>query len=280
MAGLTDIPGVEIHGKGQKDFVLPVGHIDSQGKVHDTIILREMTGVEDDMFGNDELPFGERVSAVLSACTVKLGDITDQEIIRQAISDDLKMGLPVTEQDRVAALIYLRRTTLGDTYRFSRTCPRAGCKTEARNRTLDLRSLEIKKVAEPTKRRVKVKLPSSKQEAVIKVLTAKGAIEIGRLRFTDKDLKSAALLVRLESLNGKPITDMRAGLDLIKALPQADRNFMRQVTQAMEASVDTDVEVVCSNPICGGTWKFPLDVGQGFFLDLDGEVNTQTLTWL
>jgi len=278
MPSLQDIPGVEIFGKGQKDFELPVGYVDGAGKVHRNVILREMTGVEDDMLGNDDLPIGERVSNVLCACIQKLGDVSDKELIRQAVSDELKLGLPITEQDRIAAMIFLRRTSLGDTYRFSRNCPRCG--ERANNREVDLRTLKITGVTDPTKRRVQVTLPSSKRKAVVKVLTAKGSIEIGRLRPSMKDIKSLALLVRLESLDDKSIPDIRIGLDLIKHLPQADRNYLRQVQNAMEASVDTDVEVKCKNPVCGNAWTFPLDVGQGFFLDLDGEVATQTLTWL
>lgn len=278
MPSLQDIPGVEVFGKGQKDFELPVGYVDGAGKTHRHIIMREMTGVEDDMLGTDDLPIGERVSNVLSSCILKLGDVTDKDTIKQAIGDDLKLGLPLTEQDRIAAMIYLRRTSLGDTYRFSRNCPRCG--ERANNRELDLRTLKITPVADPTKRRVQVTLPSSKRKAVVKVLTAKGSIEIGRLRPSMKDIKSLALLVRLESLDDKPIGDIRVGLDVIKNLPQADRNLLRQVQNAMEASVDTDIEVKCKNVVCGNVWTFPLDVGQGFFLDLDGEVATQTLTWL
>ena len=278
MPSIQDIPGVEVFGKGVKDFELPVGYVDPAGKVHRHVVIREMTGVEDDMLGNDDLPIGERVSNVLSSCIQKLGDVTDQQTIRQAITDDLNAGLPLTEQDRIAAMIYLRRTSLGDIYRFTRNCPRCG--EAARNREVDLRTLTITPSVDPTKRRVKITLPSSGREAVVKVLTAVGSIEIGRLRPAMKDIKSLALLVRLESLDGKSIPDIRMGLDLIKRLPQADRNYLRQVQFAMEAQVETDIDVKCKNPICGNAWQFPLDVGQGFFLDLDGEVDTQTLTWL
>ena len=119
MAGLADIPGVEIHGKGAREFTLPVGYVDIAGKVHDTIVLHEMTGVEDDMLGNDDLSIGERVSNVLSSCIDKLGDLEDKEMIRRAVSDDLEgKGYPITEQDRIAAMIFLRRVTIGDLYKF------------------------------------------------------------------------------------------------------------------------------------------------------------------
>lgn len=278
MSGVTDIPGVTLFGKGTKDFVLPVGYVDGAGKLHDTIVLREMTGAEDDMMGNEELPIGDRATEVLAACTVKLGDVTDKNIIRKAIADELDLGLPLTEQDRLAALVFLRRTSLGDLYKFERRCPRCG--TNASNRTTDLRSLRIDKCKNPDRRRVALKLPNSGKEVVIRVLTAKSATAIGRLRPSQKDLKSLAIAARIESLDGVKFNDPNAALSQMKSLPVADRNRIRQTYMAMEAFVETDIEVECRNPVCLTTWSFSLDVGQSFFLDLDGKVEESDLKWL
>lgn len=278
MPGISDVPGVEIHGKGQVLFQLPVGYIDPMGKVHRHIVLREMRGNEDDMLGNSDLPIGERCSAVLAACTEKLGEITDKETIKDAISDSLKAGLPLTEQDRIAAMIFLRRVSVGDSYKFERDCPRCGKKAE--NREVDLRTLKIDTAPNPERRRVKVDLPRSGKTAVVKVLTAKGALEIGRLRPDQKDLKSLAIVVRVESLDGKPVGDAYAALNQIKDLPLDDRNMIRKVYNAMETFVETDIEVECRNPICRYKWQFPLDVGQGFFLDLEDTVSAKGLNWL
>jgi hypothetical protein len=278
MSGLTDIPGVEIHGKGVRDFTLPVGYVDLEGKVHDQIILKEMTGAEDDMMGNEDLPVGDRVSSVLCACTEKLGDIADKPLLKKIIMDDLDGGLAITEQDRLAAMIFLRRLSIGDILKFERRCPRCGQMAE--NRKTDLRELKIEKSPHPERRRVKVKLPKSGKECIIKVMTAKSSVAIGRLRPTQKDLKSLALLAHIETLDGKTLDNPKAGLDAVKALPQKDRNFIRQVYNAMEAFVETDIEVDCRNPVCGTTWEFTLDVGQGFFLDLEEKVSAEDLNWL
>jgi hypothetical protein len=278
MPGVTDIPGIEVHGKGSADYILPVGYVDGSGKVHDHLVLREMTGAEDDMMGNDDLPIGERVSNVLCACIEKLGDVDDKDIIKRAVTDDLEVGLPITEQDRIAAMIFLRRLTIGDLYKFERRCPR--CSQMAENRATDLRTLKIEKCEHPERRRVKLVLPRSKKECVIKVLTAKGSISVARLRPTQKDLKSLALIARVESLDGQPMGHPQRALQIIKDLPQKDRNYIRQVYNAMEAFVDTEIEVECRNPICNATWKFALDVGQGFFLDLEEKVSAEGLNWL
>jgi hypothetical protein len=276
--GIADVPGVELHGKGVADYTLPVGYVDVEGKCHNQIVLREMTGIEDDMTGNADLPIGERVSDVLAACTTKLGNITDKEMIHKAINDDLDAGLPLTEQDRIAAMIYLRRLSISDLYKFERTCPRCG--TKAENRATDLRTLKIEVAEHPERRRVKLKLPKSGMDAIVNVLTAKGALEVGRLRPDQKDLKSLAIVARLESLNGEPMSDPLMALARVKALPQADRNLIRQVYNAMETFVETDIDVECRNPICLNKWSFPLDVGQGFFLDLEASVSAKDLNWL
>jgi hypothetical protein len=276
--GIADIPGVELHGKGVADFTLPVGYVDVEGKVHNQIVLKEMTGVEDDMMGNADLAIGERVSNVLAACCSKIGSVTDRETIQKAINDDLDSGLPLTEQDRIAAMIYLRRLSIGDLYKFERKCPRCGVKAE--NRATDLRTLKISTSEHPERRRVRITLPKSGKDAVVKVLTAKGALEVGRLRPDQKDLKSLAIVARLESLDGQPLNSPLKALGKIKMLPQADRNLIRQVYNAMETNVETDIDVECRNPICLNKWSFPLDVGQGFFLDLGATVSAKDLNWL
>lgn len=278
MPGISDIPGLEIHGKGVAEFDLPVGYVDSEGKVHSHIVLREMRGDEDDMMGNADLPIGERCTNVLASCISKLGDITDKEVIYKAVADSLEAGLPLTEQDRLAAMIFLRRVTIGDLYKFERDCPRCG--KVAENRAVDLRSLKVDKAKHPERRRVKVDLPRSGKTAVVKVLTAKGALEIGRLRPDQKDLKSLAIVARVESIDGKPLGDPLMALQKIKGLPQADRNLIRKIYNAMETFVEVDIDVECRNPICRYKWQFPLDVGQGFFLDLEDTVSAEGLNWL
>ena len=104
--------------------------------------------------------------------------------------------------------------------------------------------------------------------------------EVGRLRPDQKDLKSLAIVARVESLDGEPLGDPLSALAKIKSLPQADRNLLRQVYNAMETFVETDVDVECRNPICRHKWDFPLDVGQGFFLDLEVTVSAEELNWL
>lgn len=277
-----DIPGVEFFGKGRGNFTLPCGYVDAAGVVHNDIHLREMTGTEDDILDDNDLVVNERITRVLSACTEKLGTVSDKKTIEAAISDNLSgignTGLPLSAQDRIAALLFLRRVTLGDVYKFERRCPRCG--EINKNKQLDLRSLEITAVKEPTKRKVKVKLPRSGKVAVLKVLAAKGEELVSALKPTQKDLKTCAILARLESLDEKPMSSSPECVDLVRTLPQVDRSYLIQVYTLMEGNVDTNVQVTCKNQLCGIEFEFPLDLGQLFFSSQVKKPTLEDLTWL
>lgn len=280
MATHHDIPGVEVFGKGRGNYTLPCGYVDSAGTVHKEIFLKEMTGVEDDILDDNDLVVNERLSKVLAACTEKLGTITDKKIIEAAISDTLPEGggLPLTAQDRIAALLFLRRVTLGDIYKFERRCPRCG--EQAKNKALDLRTVEITPVKDPKKRKVQVKLPRSEKVAVLKVLAASGEQKVSNLKPTQKDLKSFAILARLESLDDRKMTGTQEDVEIIKNLPQVDRAYLIQVYQLIEGNVDTDVQVTCKNALCGIEYEFPLDLGQLFFSSQVKKPTEAELTWL
>ena len=300
MPGIVDVPGVEIYGKGRGFYDLPCGLITDDGVAHRTVVLREMTGEEEDMMDDDELLAHDRTTGVLAACCQKIGAIDDKATIRAAIGDSLKTGHALTSADRIAMLIYLRRVSVGDMYHFERRCPRCGYVNKGKH--LDLRKLKISRVPDDrvSKRRVKVTLPRSGREAIVRVLSASQEHKITGLRLNQKDLKSAAILARLESISvetpetdseGKPtgktkvthqqLDDPQAGMVIVKALPSADRDYLRRVYDAMEAEVDTTVEVVCSGRICNAEFSFPLDLGQSFFSNLGAkDVSVEALNWL
>ncbi len=303
MPGIVDVPGVEVFGKGRGVYDLPCGYVDGEGKTHRTVELRELTGTEEDMMDDDEVPTTQRTSNVLAACCTRIGDVTDPATIEAAIGDTLKVGKPLTSTDRIAMLIFLRRVSVGDVYKFERRCPRCGHVNK--NKTLDLRTIEITRVPEErvAKRRVEVKLPRSGRKAIVCVLTGGAESKITGLRLNQKDLRSMAILARLESLevdqaapegvsdaehakSGKTtrmqlMDDPQTSLVAVKALPKADRNYLREVYNAMEADVDTSVEVSCDGRLCNAEFEFPLDLGQTFFSNAGAEpVSAEGLNWL
>jgi hypothetical protein len=283
----TDLD-LNVWGRGRGDFRLPCGYVDPAGRVFNRIYLREMTGVEDDIMDDDELNVSERMSRVIANCTEQLTTdapggptaITDKDQIFAAVADNLKAGLPITIPDRMATLLFIRRLSLGDAYAIDgRKCP--SCGKPVRNKTLKLDALKINYCKDPTKRRVKVKLPRSGQIAVLRVLSASNERKISEKRPSLKDVKSFAILARLESLNDKPLTgDTEKDLEMVKALPKADRMLLINTFNIMEGSIDTEVVTNCTAAACGVEFKFDLDLGQVFFSNPETEVTQDNLNWV
>lgn len=288
MAVNNDIPELSVWGAGRGDFRLPCGYVDEKGRVFNHIYLREMTGIEDDILDDDELNVSERMTRVITNCTEKLSSgspeqpntIDDRSIIGAAIGDTLKVGgMPFTIPDRMAALLFIRRLSVGNIYKFERKCPECG--KLSKNKQVDLSTLGIVYCKDPTKRRVKVKLPRSEKTAVLKVLSAAGERRVAEMRPTQKDVKTAAILARLESIDEKPLTgNDEKDMATVKALPLADRRIIISTFNVMEGTIETEIEMKCNSAACGAESKFDLDLGQVFFSNQGQDVTTEDLNWL
>jgi len=293
VAAHNNIPDLQVFGKGKGDFKLPTGYVDPNGRVFNRIYLREMTGVEDDIMDDDELNLSERMSRVITNCTEKLatGDagvdggeptvINNSALMLAAISDNLSDGgLPLTIPDRMAALLFIRRLSMGDKYQIDgRICP--ACGKPLKNKHILLSSLEIHYCKDATKRRVNVSLPRSGKKAVLKMLTASNERKISEARPTLKDVKSMAILARLESLEGAKLTgDPDVDIDVVRKLPKLDRHLLIKTFNVMEGSIETDVTVNCTAMGCGREFTFDLDLGQVFFSSPEMEVSLDNLDWV
>jgi len=294
MPAHNNIPDLQIFGKGSGDFKLPSGYVDKEGRVFNQIYLREMTGVEDDIMDDDELNVSERMSRVISNCTEKLSTnagageegtlptvIDDPKLILAAVSDNLTDGgLPFTIPDRMACLLFIRRLSMGDLYDLKgHPCP--ACGKGLKNKHINLDSLAITYCKDATKRRVKTTLPRSGKVAILRVLSAGKERQISEFRPDQKNIKSAAILARLEALGGNTMTgNTKDDIEMIKALPKLDRLRLLNIFNAMEGSIETEIETNCTAGGCGVAFKFDLDLGQVFFSNPDLEVSLDELEWV
>ena len=284
-----DIPDLDVFGKGRGDFRLPCGYVDDAGRVFNHIYLREMMGTEDDILDDDELHISERMSRVLVNCTEKLtteatmsgapSEITDRKVIQDAICDTLERGLPFSIPDRTAAMLFLRRISVGDIYHINRKC--IACNKENKGRHINLSSLAIHYCKDPLKRRVRVKLQRSGMEAVLRVLSASGERRVAELRPNMQNVKSIAILARLESLNGKPMAgNNEDDLNVVKNLPSSDRRLLLNPSHCLDGTIDTDLQFKCNSQSCGEKIEFDLDLGQVFFSNPEVEVKAEALDWI
>lgn len=273
---------VPVFGHSARDFKLPCGYVDPDGKVHNDVVIEQMTGVEEGIMSNDDLIVTDRISGVLSSCCKRVGEIRDPKLIRAMIedNDDLPEGaLALTAADRMAMLLYLRIVSVGKTFRFDATCPT--CKHVNKDESLDLNSLEIKYVKDPTKRRAKVKLPRSQVEVVLKILTGKGEQQVAALAGGKKNARTLALMARIETVGGKPLPHPSfGGIQVVDQMPYKDRMFLRSVFDLMEGAIDDEVEVTCKKAGCMRDFKFPLDLGQVFFSQPEETVTPDSIEWM
>lgn len=281
-----DIPGVIAFGKGRGDYQLPCGYVDAEGKVHNTVIIRETTGHEEDILDDDQLSTTERITRVLSSCCEKLGDITDKGLISRAVGDKLgeSEGVALSQADRMAMMLFLRRTTNGDRYNLpdtQRVCPY--CKGKNNPMHVDLHTdITIKYAKDPSKRRVRFTLPRRGEKAVLRVLSARGEEKLTKLMRgkNKKDLRSLAILARLEKIGDVTLREDFKSVDTVRKLSSVDRNFIREVYNKIEGAIDTELEMTCEKIACGREWKTEIDIGQVFFSPQDVKITEADLEWI
>ena len=286
MSADHDIAGVVAYGKGRGDYQLPCGYVDAEGTVHNIVILRELTGVEEDILDDDNLTTSTRITDILSQCCKKLGAIEDPGLIRRAIGDTLKdgEGLPVSQADRMALMLFLRRTTNGDRYKLpesQRICPY--CQHKNIDKHIDLHTLEVTYSKNPAKRRVRFDLPGRGEKAILRVLSAGGEEALSKLMRgqSKKGLRSLAILARLEQVGETKLSyDDRKSLEFVKALSQPDRARIRDVYNKVEGAIDTELEMTCEKLSCSRDWKTDIDIGQVFFLPQAAKITEADLEWI
>jgi hypothetical protein len=227
---------------GELVFELPTGWLGPDGQVHRRVEMREMTGYEEDVIGDDRLPYNVRMNRVLAGCVVKLGPITDKAEIEK-IMDQL------TSVDRMKLLIMIRVASLPEPFEFDVTCP--SCSKKGTHQ-LDLLTLQFEGLKDPKVREYELSLPSGRK-AVCRVLT--GELENRISELERADIMSGSILLRLAKLDGK--ADLT--LEDVKKMPLKDRTALRNKFDEIEGGFERDIQVSCKN--CRKEFETRLDLG-------------------
>jgi predicted RNA-binding Zn-ribbon protein involved in translation (DUF1610 family) len=237
---------------------LTCGWLDERNQLHQTFVVNEMTGVEEDLLAGKGavLP---RLNRVIANCLESIGGITDKSVISRAVD-----GLTAT--DRMLLLVAIRRASLGDNYDTKIKCPSCGKESSI---TVGLSNLETRKMVDPTQRRISTTLSTG---LVVQwhIMTGQDEEWLQGLRKrpqTDNDLLTLALLARVDAIGDtvvNRVTNLNGALGLLKGLRSRERNELRNLFSQTEGFVDTNVEYEC--PSCGEEFRGDLDVAQtGFF---------------
>jgi len=236
---------------------LPSGFLDEQGKVHVDLVVREMTGHEEDLLAGKG-PVLVRLNQIILNCTVRLGEIEDRTELAKAVR-------ALTASDRMIAFIAIRRVSLGDMYSVRVQCPNSECREDVRY-NLDLANMTVKPMADRAKRSFEDSMPSGD---VVRwhVMRAEDEEWVNAKGKRREDVLTLGLLSRVEQV-GEVVLDrdghMRDAMELLKNMSIRDRNRMRELFHEREGHVDTQVDFSC--PSCQHEWREELNLGQpGFF---------------
>jgi hypothetical protein len=227
------------------------GYLDDDGVLHTEVVLEELRMRQEDILGNDDIPWAKRTDLVLADVVVRLGSVP-----RAQIPDAVKK---LHSSDRDHLYFALRRRSLGDIMPLKEACPHCE-KTEIHQ--VDLRGIEPKPVPNPMQREYPYTLPSSGLQVVLRPMT--GETEHIRDKYRDKlGFLSLGVFIHIASLGGKPPT-----IDAVLNLVARDRDFIRGCLKGIDGTLDTSVELECRH--CHRTFKRTISPNTpGFFFPSD-----------
>ena len=225
---------------------LPCGYLTDGGELVREVVVREITGAEEDMLASPKIKDHRKMGELIARCTVSVGTVQDRDEVSRIIPK-LLVG------DRVYLFLLIRRVTLGDEYPFRSKCPE--CDYEG-SFNIDLSGLDVKAMDNPTQRNIELTTPRGRKV----IMSPMDGVREERLSTfkNDNDKATLALASRVTQIDGKPAT-----LGDLKLLPLSERNFLREQYQSLEGGVDTTVDVTC--PECHAEFKNELDITQRAF---------------
>lgn len=239
---------------------LPCGYLDSEGKVHSSFIVGEMTGEEEDLLAGQGNVLS-RLNKVILNCLDQLGELVERPKISQAVGK-------LTAVDRMYLLIAIRRASLGNEFNMEFTCSSCGHKSKA---SLNLAGLEVTKMEDPTIRSFESNLVSGK---VVhwKVMDGRDEDWLQTMQKKGRDILTMAMLARVTKIDDKEVdrSNVQRASEILKRLTLRERNEIRSLFRGKEGSIDTQVEYEC--PACSAESNYDLDVGQpSFFFPVEIE---------
>jgi hypothetical protein len=207
-------------------------------------VLREMTGVEEELITNGKLlRSGDAVNQLLCNCMVQLGEnsnVTVKDVL------DLLAG------DRLFILVKLRQISLGDEMIIKLNCPNVNC--QGLNQVnINLDDLTIKSY--PAEREFSCTLPGS--GLIVKFDYLDGHKE-KRLAALPEATISQGMLIRILEIDGKS-----PNKKTVTEMSLKDRQALRQAMLEVDGGIDTAIDIVCQH--CGQPIRTRVEADAGFF---------------
>ena len=240
---------IEVNADGETEvFDLLAGYEDSDGVLHKTFTLREMTGRDEEAISKSDLRQngGKLISTLLERCVLSIGTLTRKEVGTDKWKDIIK-SLFVGDQDYI--LIKLRELSMGGEIEVNHTCPH--CKNSMKT-FLDVSELEIKpfqgnRVVEfelpkgyrdkkgVVHRSGKMKLPTGLDREILTPMARKNLAQASTLMLTR--------LCKFDD-EGVYVTE-----DVMRDLTVRDREYLQKLLQDNLFGVNLEIPVTCTE--CG-----------------------------
>jgi len=238
-----------------------------------------MGGDEEDLLGNESVPFMKRMDSIMASCTKRIGTITDAAGIHRAIRE-------MPSGSKTHLFICLRITshhkTQKDVYEMEVRCPDKIQCGKIGYYKVSLLDLDLFQPEDPTELVHEIELPYAECKAKWKTLTGKEDHILTLLtEASQPEQLSFAILVRLVELDGEHVelamTECLSGdgkkvklnkkatnlLRKVKAMKAGDRDLFRGDFMDKEAGIETDIDVTCSH--CNMDFMARLNVAQEAF---------------
>ncbi len=243
-------------GAGTLALELPNGFLDAEGHPQYEVAVKEMTGVEEDLLGGKG-PVQPRMNAIIGNCLVQFGNLNPAQFSVAASE--------LTANDRMVALMGIRRISLGDFYDVRVPCPNKECKVTSFF-PIDLSELDVYPMPDRTMRK-RTDTTSKGTEIAWHVMTAEDEAWLLKMTKKKESVLTYAMLSRIDAINGEELDRNKkkgkAALAALKALTVSDRGEIREFFKKHEGYVDIEVEFEC--PECEHEWKADMPIGQVSF---------------
>ena len=224
---------------------LPLGFLNPEGKLYDRVLVREMTGEEEDVFASKKLSVSKKINIVLANCTMELlskevpNPIKDKKFLEEIVS-----GLPSI--DRMFLLVRIRQQTYGDLFKFEYECENTINDKDGERKcgskqlvTVNLADLDVKIPVDKRKRTFDVTISNGKK-IEFRIMTGMDDYALsGNADITISDM----MLRRVLRIGDKP-----ASIDDLKKMSMRDRKKLRdEMSKADSAGMDNEIEIECKD---------------------------------
>ena len=247
-----------------KYIQLPYGYIDCSGIVHKEVVIRALSGREEEMLAGSSGQSGAQLSTlILSCCVQKIGTVGT---VTPSIIRNLSIG------DRNFLLLKIREITFGSKISAVVPCPWHGCGAKM-DIDFNIEDIPVRAGSKPAQKWYTISLvrnhftnPDSFTETVemnIRVPDGEDQEVISPLLEINQVHASKVLLSRCISYKGDSGDSI---MKIVDNLTSGGIHYIEQQIEELSPAVDMTIETNC--PQCKRAFDVPLNIQDFFFGEL------------